>query len=82
MTETEFVVADRNTLAFLIASGHLCHFVINSGRLEGLFQSTPEFQQAQNAFVLNSAMPVQNFIAASKLVSEMIRRGKESSYGR
>jgi len=80
MTIDQVTISDRNSLAYFIALGHQCEFIRNNGRIEGVFQLTPEFQESQTQFMQNAAIPVQSFIAASRLLSDMIRRNKEAAY--
>ncbi|MBM9614768.1 hypothetical protein JWJ90_10780 [Desulfobulbus rhabdoformis] len=76
MTAGKITVSDRNALAFYLANGQKCQFVNNRGRVEGVFQNTPAFERVQADYVLNAPVKVQSFIAASRMVSEMILRNR------
>jgi len=73
----QITISDRNALAFYIACGHQCEFISNNGRVEGTFQLTPEFKESQSSFMQNRPVPVQSFIAASKLVASMIWQNRK-----
>ena len=77
MTIEKITVVDRNALAFFLVNGQPCQFVNNAGRLEGVFDNNPDFKRIQNDYMLNAPIRVQSFIAASKLISQMIQRSRE-----
>lgn len=76
-TIEKITVSDRNALAFFLVNGQRCQFVNNSGRLEGVFDNTQDFQRLQSEFMLNAPIRVQSFIAAAKLISQMIQRNRD-----
>jgi hypothetical protein len=72
----QVTVSDRNELAFYLASGLQPEFVNNNGKVYGVFQLTPEFHEAQSAYMQNAPIQVQSFVTASKLITAIIKDHK------
>ena len=77
LTKTEiqdFIqVRERNKICFLIALTFPCTFIPRAdGGLDGEFELTTELEKAMLGYHQNRLIPVQDFIAASRYVSDAI----------
>lgn len=76
MTTITITIIDRNLIAFLIASGHACEFEYSAGNIAGIFKSSVALRKACQNYSANAEIPVQNFIAACRHISSVIREQK------
>jgi hypothetical protein len=76
--EKNWIIKDRNLIAYLLATGFTCDFVPRpEGGLDAEFPWSVELENGCKDYLSNKAIPVQSFVAASKHVSDRIRDHKQ-----
>lgn len=78
LTQHFIAVRERNQIVAFIAWGFSCTFTPRTdGGLDGEFELTPELEKAILGYHQNAPVPVQNFISASRYVSDAIHEHRK-----
>jgi len=74
---TTIIVSDRSRAAFLLAHRFPMKYISNAGRVDFVFDWSPELDQAITDYNHNRLVPVQDFLAAQREIADAIRSARQ-----